>query len=247
MRIALGILAVLLLTGCGQKTLAPVVSAWHQPAAANSDYIVRKGDTLYSVAWNFGLDYRALAKINHLKPPYAIHMGQRLKMTTLSRLAPQAEKSGYSETMPATRQQVLPSKKPSRHSTAPQPALPTQVGRWQWPAKGRLVARFNPKPGGNHGIDISGRLGEPVVAAASGRVVYSGAGVRGYGNLIIIKHTNRYLSAYAFNQQNLVREGTSVRQGQTIARMGKDSAGSVLLHFEIRKDGRPVNPLNYLR
>ncbi len=235
-------LAALTLPGCGGDTYAPVVSAWHQPAAANSQYLVRRGDTLYSIAWQFGLDYRSLAQANGLKSPYRIKPGQRLRMTT-----------GVSH-QPDRHLHKTPSKKPARPTIAQPKVQPRKKprhvafsGTWQWPTKGRLAARYNPKAGGNNGIDIAGRLGQPIRAAAGGVVVYSGSGVRGYGHLVIIKHNSSYLSAYAYNMRNLVKVGMRVQRGQTIATMGRNNGGRVMLHFEIRKDGRPVNPLNYLR
>ncbi len=221
--------------------MAPVVNAWHQPAAANSAYLVRRGDTLYSIAWAFGLDYRSLAQANGLKPPYTINVGQRLRMTTgVSR-----QSKRQLPTAPSSKPNIKPRVKPKA-----KPRIPRHVafnGAWRWPTTGRLVRKYNPKSGGNNGIDIAGRLGQSIKAAASGVVVYSGTGVRGYGHLIIIKHNSSYLSAYAYNMRNLVKVGMLVQRGQTIATMGKDNGAKTMLHFEIRKDGRPVNPLNYLR
>ena len=120
------------------------------------------------------------------------------------------------------------------------------VLNWAWPAQGRVTGEFSQALLGNQGINISGDYGEPIRASANGIVVYSGDGVRGYGNLIIVKHNDSYLSAYAFNKRLLVKEGTRVKAGQQIAEMGRDNTGSVLLHFEIRHDGQPVNPLKFL-
>lgn len=122
----------------------------------------------------------------------------------------------------------------------------TPISHWQWPARGRLVQRYSNAPDEHPGISISGQLGEVVRAAADGSVVYSSDGVRGYGNLIIIKHNSGYLSAYAFNQQNLVSIGANVKRGQPIARMGRDDAGLTVLYFEIRKDGTPIDPMKLL-
>lgn len=230
-----------LLAACGGKTYAPVVSAWHQPAAAGSGYIVRQGDTLYSIAWAFGLDYRALATANSLKSPYRIRVGQKLIMTTGPRsagaLVPKRAENSVSARQSVKKRQVKQAR----------PVTVNFNGAWRWPAKGRLSSRFSAARGGNKGIDIQGRLGEPIKAAADGVVVYSGGGVRAYGNLIIIKHNSSFLSAYAYNLRNLVGVGMRVHRGQTIATMGRNDGGKVLLHFEIRKNGRPVNPLIYLR
>ncbi len=233
------------LSACGGNTYAPVVSAWHQPAAANSQYIVRSGDTLYSIAWAFGLDYRSLAKANGLTPPYTIDPGQRLRMTTgVSRKVAPTERQPSRQ---ATPKQNKPTPVAVKKKRVSYPVTVAFNGKWRWPAKGRLVAKYSTANGGNKGIDIQGRLGEPIKAAANGVVVYSGGGVRGYGNLIIIKHNNSYLSAYAYNLRNLVGVGMRVQRGQTIATMGRNNGGKVMLHFEIRKNGRPINPLLYLR
>ncbi len=117
---------------------------------------------------------------------------------------------------------------------------------WVWPAKGRLTSGFKANGGLNKGIDLKGKLGEPVIAAAAGRVVYSGEGLRGYGKLVIVKHSDKYLSAYAHNRKLLVKEGNNVRKGQKIAEMGSTGTDSVKLHFEIRYDGKPINPLKHL-
>lgn len=234
-----GIVLIALLTvflsGCGSTQLAPIENAWYQPSADRSLYRVQPEDTIYSIAWAFGLDYRALAAVNHLVPPYSITAGQRLRMTHVPR-----GMNYYAPSVLKNTQRVRPSN--VDYSQQLQSVL-----HWQWPAIGELKERFTLKSGGHSGISIAGHLGEPIHAATAGYVVYSGDGVRGYGNLIIVKHNASYLSAYAFNQRNLVRVGERVRAGQLIARMGRNDAGRVLLYFEIRRDGIPVNPLRFLR
>jgi lipoprotein NlpD len=226
------------LSGCTSDIAsAPVVNGWHQPAAASQEYVVRSGDTLYSVAWAFGLDYRSLAQANHLQPPYAIKAGQRLKMTAQSSGSTQ-QGTYQKESYDAGRVT------PSVVTTSNQFNQP--VSHWLWPTQGSLVSKFSLSAKGYSGVEIAGHLGQPVSAAAAGEVVYSGMGVRGYGNLIIIKHNNSYLSAYAFNQKRLVAVGQEVVPGQEIALMGQNNAGKTLLYFEIRKDGKPVDPLRYL-
>lgn len=201
-------------SSCGRSVPAPVTNAWLGAQAKSADYIVRKGDTIYSIAWQFGLDYVTLARANQLKPPYPIHPGQHLKMTTVAR-------------------------------GAAKPLLPKPT--WLWPAKGTITQKYSPFFTGNPGINIAGPVGSTVRAASAGEVVYSGNGVRGYNDLIIIKHNRHYLSAYAYNQQLLVQPGQHVDAGQPIATMGHNDAGAVLLHFEIRYDGHPVDPLLFLR
>ncbi|HLB56288.1 MAG TPA: peptidoglycan DD-metalloendopeptidase family protein [Coxiellaceae bacterium] len=224
----------LFLSGCyDEHQPAPVIDAWYQKGAASNFYIVRHEDTIYSVAFAFGLDYRDLVAANHLSPPYIIKPGQRLVMTH----------------RPPNSQ---PISQASSYQTFRAPIVNTQSsvrfnGRWIWPAKGRLLQTFSRNPAGHPGISIGGYLGEPIRAAASGVVVYSGDGVRGYGNLIIVKQNDSYLSAYAFNRQNLVSVGDHVRAGNIIARMGQNDAERTLLYFEIRRNGVPINPLIFLK
>ena len=225
---------LMLLTGCVSDTArAPVVNGWHQPEAASESYVVRSGDTLYSVAWAFGLDYRSLAEENHLQPPYAIKVGQRLAMTSAPRGLGATTGSAVVET--------------SRSVASPRSqGAQVAISHWEWPTRGALGSRFSLSADGYQGIEIMGQLGQPVNAAVSGEVVYSGSGVKGYGNLIIIKHNENYLSAYAFNEKRLVSLGQQVHAGQEIALMGRNNAGKTLLYFEIRKNGKPVDPLKYL-
>jgi len=236
--------AGLFLSGCGTTHEAPVVNAWQQSSNKASRYHVQSGDTIYSVAWSFGIDYRALAAANNLQPPYRLYAGQKLTMVAASQTPPRP-----GDAFPILADGKLP--KVSR--VQPLASLPSfqakeqPVSSWRWPARGNVFNEFNTTLAGNKGIDISGRLGQPILAAAAGSVVYSGDGVRGYGNLIIIKHNNTYLSAYAHNDRNLVAIGQKVAKGQRIALMGNNDAGKTLLHFEIRKNGQPVNPMRYLR
>lgn len=193
--------------------LPPVKEGWQQSSAGKNAYIVQKKDTLYSIAWAFGLDYRDLAKRNNLNPPYSIYRGQRL----------------YIVSFKTTKNNFIRNK-----------------SNWSWPAQGPVVSKFDTKLGGNKGIDIKGNYDDPVLASSHGRVVYSGTGIRSYGKLIIIKHSDDYLSAYAYNKSILVHEGQVVSAGQKIAIIGNDNTGNICLHFEIRQTGKPVNPLLYL-
>ncbi len=215
--------ALVLLTDCSgsQSAFAPVEERSHSSVEAPDRYRIRTGDTLYSVAWAYHMDYRRLVELNHLSQPYTLHVGQVLQV-----------KSGASFVKKAPAKKV-------NHVLVP-------VVAWHWPTQGKVVRKFSSKPLGNKGIDISGALRRPIYASASGIVVYSGQGIRGYGNLLIIKHNEDYLSAYAFNWRNLVKAGDTVNVGQPIAMMGRDDSGRVLLHFEIRCGGEPVDPLNYL-
>jgi len=193
---------------------------------------VQPGETLYSVAWRYEMDYRDLARINGLTPPYAIHAGQDLRL------------SG-----PAIKSAVIKSEKRQVKTTTRQPISVTAepagpVTQWKWPAKGSIVNRFSSN---NKGVNITGVYDEPIIAVAKGKVVYEGDGIRGYGNLIIIKHNEQYLTAYAHLSSVLVKEGEWVTAGQKIGQMGTDTAGRIILHFELRRNGRPVNPSSVIR
>lgn len=216
------------------------------------NYIVKKGDTLYSIAWDSGQDFREIANVNNISAPYAIYPGQELQLiASNSRQAKKpSKKTGLTRKNQAN-QAVDPQKKqayggPTTKRKASDPGLPEKVERWVWPAQGKVVGTFSLADEGSKSVDISNKRGSPVLAAAAGKVVYTGNALRGYGNLIIIKHDESFLSAYAFNQSIKVKEQQWVKAGEQIAQMGSNEAGQVLLHFEIRHKGKSVNPLRYL-
>ena len=194
-------------------------------------HFVRKGETLYSISYNYDVDYRDVARWNHIKPPYVITPGQRL------RVAPPAGE---------TRQVEHTDAAPAGKKTVPvRPPVASTPIQWRWPAAGKLVATFSDNSS-SKGIDISNREGTPIRATASGKVVYAGSGLSRYGNLIIIKHSGKFLSAYAYNNKLYVDEGEQVNGGQMIAEMGRNPSDKTMLHFEIRAYGQPVDPLNLL-
>jgi lipoprotein NlpD len=277
-----------LLTAC-TSTTAPVVDGWKQNnrTAEISNYRVQPSDTLYSIAWAFGVDYRDLARYNNLREPYAVKPGQILRMSKVT-AAPAPAKPA--ETQPAAIVTAAPASPPPTATTqsAAKPqntaqtkstqqatedktavtktsenktaatktaetttavaAVPTATrGGWKWPTQGRVVRGFSKASGGNRGIDIAGRIGQPVVAANAGKVVYAGSSLPGYGNLIILKHNDNELSAYAFNKVMMVKEGQTVTAGETIAQMGQNDKSKAILHFEIRQSGKPVNPMTYFK
>ena len=229
-------------------------------------YTVRKGDTLLRIALDFGQNYRDLVTWNNLANPDDIKVGQVLRVTQPQgertanvqtqpvpmppsasvprKTEPRADKTPYNEgkvattTPPATTQPATPAA----------PAVPAAGDEarlsWMWPSEGRVIATFD--DGRNKGIDIAGKMGQPVVAAGSGKVMYAGSGIRGYGNLVIVKHSNSLLSAYAHNRKIVVKEGDNVSRGQVIAEMGDSDADAVKLHFEIRQQGKPVDPTRFL-
>lgn len=251
------LLTLLALAGCSAKHNAPIVEGWHQPAAKTSAYVVQKGDTLYSVAWAFDMDFRDLARINQLSPPYALRTGQRLQMSpnsyvNVTKLTTTKYGAKTIPQPPALKFYSAPKTKTKIAATKtvpPQPIITpnVRVGQWLWPSKGKILRGYAPARTGNRGIDIGGNYGDPIMATASGRVVYAGSGLKGYGNLIIVKHNDTFLSAYAYNKTLLVREGMAVKAGQKIALMGKNNAGLPAMHFEIRRNGKPVNPLTLLK
>ncbi len=276
------------------------------PAQSGSVYRVQRGDTLYSIAFRHGVDYRELASWNHVASPYTIYVGQEIRVaatavrsspavvaapaplpsrTTPAASAPvkapppnvpapapfetvTAQSASANTPEPATAANPTPATSPvvtlpptavahvepeSRPpaSAPPAPVTPPSVAVpgeivWRWPAAGSVVGNYVAGDPTKQGIDIAGKSGDPVRAAADGTVVYSGNGLIGYGELIIVKHSPAFLSAYGHNRKRLVKEGDHVSSGQQIAEMGSSSASRDSLHFEIRKNGKPANPTDYL-
>lgn len=204
-------------------------------------YRVRAGETLYAIAWRYNLDYRELARWNNISAPYTIHPGQELILTDPASLPETRQPAVAPRASPA-----VAADKPRRAETRTetQPALPPP-SKWTWPTRGRVVQTFQGSQSIAQGIDIAGALGQDVRASADGKVVYSGSGLAGFGQLVIIKHNDTYISAYGHNRKLLVNEGDEVKAGQKIAEMGK-LQGNPCLHFEIRRQGKPVDPLKYL-
>ncbi len=212
------------LLSCTSEQPAQVHDLRNEMAIARGYHTVSMGETLYFIAWRYQFDFKSLAEKNHLSPPYALTLGEKLYFSN-------APKHVYTKAPPI------------KNLSAP--ILPVYQGKaisqWIFPVKsGVILSRFSRT---NKGVDIGGTLGQPVLASAGGEIVYAGNGLRGYGNLILIKHNDLYLSAYAHNQKLLVKEGQIVRAGQAIATLGSTDANQVALHFEIRKQGKPVDPL----
>ena len=278
---------VALVAGCATRRGAPVVdrgpgakpapsqstagtSSAATPWSARADfYTVRKGDTLYSIALDHGLDYRELAQWNGITDPGVISIGQQVRLTPPAsvtaapyRTAPgvQGRPLGEGPTVAGEgiKSQPKAVRAPYSDQTYAQmsgvkPDPGTPAGReegddsvaWAWPATGKVVSTYN--DGANlKGIGIAGKLGQPVLASAPGRVIFSGTGIRGFGKLIVIKHNNTFLSVYAHNNELLVKEGQNVTKGQKIAEMGSTDTDQVKLHFEIRRFGKPVDPAKLL-
>lgn len=219
------LLLALIVAACGPKT------RWdHTP---REEHVVRSGETLFAIAWRYGADPNDLARWNKLSDKSLIYPGQVLRLTP---------PPGMSSASSSTR-----SSKSSAPTASSLPPIPTDPPPpWRWPTDGKVVVEFGKRPGSGTGILIAGQDGQGIKAAANGRVVYSGGGLVGYGELIILKHNDTYLSAYGHNKSLLVVEGETVTKGQRIATMGEGPGREPRLHFEIRKNGEPVNPRQYL-
>ena len=223
------------LSGCGNTGTVPVRDGSN--GVAPNYYRVKAGDTLYSISWRYHLDYKSVAAVNNIKAPYTIYAGQNILL--------RGKKS--SEVEDGIKHQASAKKKSARTDKASTGlVVPNEKLRWQWPIEGEVIKEFSLSGTINKGIDIKGSSGQRVNAAADGTVVYAGGNLRGYGKLVILKHNNRFLSAYGNNQEIRVREGEKVRGGQVIGTLGASTSLAEILHFEIRLDGRPQNPFNYL-
>lgn len=248
----ISILLILMLTACsGGRAIAPVGSQGYSTKKTQVKYAsekpptvyrVRKGDTLYSISWRYGMDYKALAKINSIRSPYVLSIGQKLRFKSIKPIRTASK--------PAVKPSSKPSVKPSasKPTTKPKPIKPVKPAKltWQWPTKGKVISTYSKSANSRKGINIAGRAGQIIVAAAAGKVVYGGSGLSRYGNLLIIKHNDIYLSAYAHNTNLLVKEGDYVRAGQKIATLGNTGTQRNQLHFEVRKSGKPVDPMRFL-
>lgn len=295
-KIAASCAALVLAAGCATRYGAPVVerapepksaavkpappprSADAVPAAPPEHYVVRRGDTLYSIALDHGLDYRELAQWNGISDPGAIRAGQRLRLSPPAAAAtpaplrsaspietrplgasrpgagaenvkkePRAVRAPYSEQAYAQLAGTKPQGERLARVDPPPPGREEADEQvvWSWPARGKVISTFN-EASSFRGISIAGKAGQPVLASAAGRVIFSGTGIRGLGKLIVIKHNHAYLSVYAHNRELLVKEGETVARGQKIAEMGSTDTDQVKLHFEIRRFGKPVDPLKLL-
>jgi len=269
--VSLLVAVVLGLAGCGSTNLnrapveerpgrtmpAPVASTEvpgvkQAPGFENAGkigyYTVKPGDTLLKIALEHGQSFRDLANWNQLDNPNRIEVGQVLRVIAplsgevVIKPVPKPVVAVAPVDQPA--ETAAPAPTPAATAAPVAPAAPEPATNWIWPVNGSVVAGFDEVK--NKGIDLAGKAGEPVLAVADGRVVYVGAGLRGYGNLIILKHDNVFLTAYAHNRALLVKEDQTVLKGQKIAEMGNSDADRVKLHFEVRRQGKPVDPLKHL-
>ena len=248
------LVVLLTLTGCASPPPAPIDSRKPPPSNKINVHYVSKGDTLFSIAWSYEKDVHKLARANGLRKPYTIYQGQRLTLDTTHLPAlpsPAIPRSHESKPVSKDKTSGQQTGRASSVKTASsavsvsKPAALPSRWSWQWPVPGSVTRQFN-ADALFKGIDLRVRPGQPVVAAGPGVVVYAGSGLRGYGKMIIIKHSEIYLSAYAHNRKILVKEGQEIKAGQVISEAGGDHANNRRLYFEIRKDGKPVDPRYYL-
>ncbi|MFA5491137.1 MAG: peptidoglycan DD-metalloendopeptidase family protein [Candidimonas sp.] len=249
----LAVSSLMLLAGCASRTAqAPITDmssggpAQTAPAqAGGGTYVVQPGDTLYKISQAKGVDVPTLIRLNSLTDPGQLRVGQVLRLDASGAAPSSPTPSGGAVPAPVTQPEPIAPVTP----TAPEPpatatrASDAAVIDWGWPAGGKIIQGFNAN---TKGIDIDGAEGEPVLAAAGGKVMYAGNGVRGLGNLILLGHTDGFITAYAHNQRLLVKTGQQVKKGERIAAIGQTDTSSPRLHFEIRRRGTPVNPLSYL-
>ncbi|PLW68132.1 peptidoglycan DD-metalloendopeptidase family protein [Pseudohalioglobus lutimaris] len=250
------------MVACAGSPPAPVEDRQYGGASPGAGYRVQQGDTLYSIAFRYGLDYRRLGAANGISAPYTIYPGQRLRLSqadipkTASSSATRKESAtavppspGVAPASPVLKPppqtpKKAPASKHTQTAVVSRPVANAPVKAWRWPSSGPVVRRYSATV--HKGIDIGGKRGDPVQAVAAGQVVYAGNGIVGLGELIIVKHNELYLSAYGHNDRLLVAEGAVVQAGQRIAEKGSSGTDSVRLHFEIRKEGKPIDPLRLL-
>ena len=264
---------VFIISACSSRhTPAPIVDIQsaqqlnkkNRDSIKASQYIVQKGETLYSIAWRANSDVRSLAKLNKMHAPYNIFPGQKIFLSAklskvnqgssyskkLNKSSGTTSKKMHKKALALNKKQAygenVSNGKISKNNHVNGRVFSNKIRKWRWPTYGKVIAKFSTATQGNKGIDIAGQRGNRVVAAAAGKVVYAGDALRGYGNLIIIKHNDDYLSAYAHNDRILVKEQQRVKAGDLIAKMGNTDAQRFMLHFEVRFRGKSVNPLKYL-
>ena len=235
------LLLILLNTGCIRfvKHQSEPDKQTQSPNNTVTHHRVKPGETLYSIAFEYGRDHRDVARWNRIKRPYTIYPKQKLRIVPISTDAKTAKAQ-----IKTVQRNSITRNSPSIENNIRN--IPNSKLKWLWPTKGKVVSTFSLRDPGRRGIDIVGRNGQSVNAAASGRVVYRGSGLRGYGNLIIIKHNDTYFSAYAHTEGVVVKEHEKVKLGQKLADMANTNSDKTKLHFEIRRNGKPVNPIKYL-
>tara|TARA_R110001583_G_scaffold5576_2_gene29990 strand:- start:1407 stop:2252 length:846 start_codon:yes stop_codon:yes gene_type:complete len=240
---------ICVLVSCSTNgSFAPSSDRYNPSERTPPYYIVSAGDTLFSIAWRYGFGLEGLAHANSIAAPYTIYPGQAI-------LLKESDQPHAAKVAAAKPRAVAPTRKnadlaPKATPVAAKPTIKPAVQianeSWRWPVNGPVVRPFVASGQAHKGIDIKGKMGEPVYASKSGEVVYAGSGLVGYGNLLILKHSDRFLSAYGHNRRIKVKEGEKVKAGQAIAELGDSGTDSVKLHFEVRVNGKPVDPLRLL-
>ena len=254
---AIWMLSIFVLNGCSsanQSRNVPVIRLLGSVQYSQDPryYIVRPGDTLYSIAWHYGLDYRLLANNNQIGTDFKIKPGQQLKVTDVMLSGSPEPENEIARKESGTLNKKSPLKSKVKVVSQQKTAIKEKkskktVTKWVWPVNGTVVSKFSSSRGGNKGIDIATTGSQPVRAVTDGVVVYSGKGLRGYGNLVIIKHNDEFLTAYAYNHSLRVKEKKQVKVGEIIADTGVNGLFKNRLHLEVRYKGKPVNPLIYLK
>ncbi len=243
----IGVLLCILLNVSGCNSPQILQDSSYNPPVYFGAHTVEQGDTLYSIAWRYGRDYKELAEANHIPPPYHLQVGQKIRLDLKVSSKEKSSNSPVTKRKPKfTKNNKQTNVNKGKIESVDEPARLDTKLKWRWPHVGPVIARFSSTGTVNKGIDIGGKSGDSVIAAADGEVVYAGSGLRGYGKLIILSHAHDYISAYAHNRKILVREGDKIKAGQRIAELGETGADQPKLHFEIRKKGRPVDPMKYL-
>ncbi len=226
---------VMLAVGChSDGSKPPVITLGEINLGSNKYHVVAKGETLYSISFHYGLDYKHVAAVNNIHSPYYIYADQKILIEGIKPRRQRARQKTVAKHQP--QKPPLARTGESQHSNI----------KWRWPVKGELIRGFALTGNVNKGVDIRGQLGESVGSAADGVIVYAGGGLGGYGKLVIVKHNERFLSAYGHNRKILVKEGDKVKGGQVVAEIGSSGPNLEMLHFEIRRDGKPEDPLIYL-
>jgi lipoprotein NlpD len=237
-------LSVGLASGCSSTNGGvPVFNAGENIFFGSRSHTVRPGETLYSIAFRYGLDFNEIARANNIKSPYLIFVNQKITLPRAS-----SSKSNSTDKPQSKSKKTKKTKKAKSSASKSQQKTQTNDSKiqWRWPISGEMVGGFSLSGKVNKGVDLRGKLGESVLSAGDGVVVYAGGGLRGYSKLVIVKHSDRYLSAYGNNGAIYVKEGDKVTAGEKIAVIGSSGSKIEILHFEIRRNGKPENPLIYL-